>query len=170
MMLLYRKETPSMPTRRARLRRRIYNRLPRWLKRHDFEVLAAILCIAGGLPILFGQVQPASPEQLLPQVVVLAWAFTLVAGGVCILIGIMVGVQKLFPARVFWMRVEALGLTALAYASYIYMICILGVSAQTGWVAGMITLAFGGICHVRSAAINIELEAYRRDLGLEEKV
>ena len=159
-----------MPTRRARLRRRIYHKLPKWLKRHDFEVLAAILSIFGGLPILFGQVEPASPEELLPPIVVYTWASVLVLGGISILVGITVGVRAVFPERVFWMRVEALGLTALAYFSYIYIVCILVVSAKTGWPAAMLILAFGGICHVRSAAINIELEEYRRNLGLEEKV
>jgi hypothetical protein len=32
-----------MPTRRARLRRRVYAKLPNWLKNHDFEVFAAVL-------------------------------------------------------------------------------------------------------------------------------
>lgn len=158
-----------MPTRRARLRRKIYAKLPRWLKRHDFEAFAAVLSIVGGLPILFGQVEPASPEAILPAVIVYAWATILVLGGVAVLVGIVMGSRHVHPERVFWMRVEALGLTALAYFSYIYMVCILAVSAKTGWPAAMIILAFGSVCHVREVAIQMELEQFRRNLSLEER-
>lgn len=158
-----------MPTRRARLRRRIYRRLPRWMKEHDFEVFAAFLGIAAGLPILLGEVQPASPETLLPRAVVFIWALVMVAGCSAVLVGVITASRLVYPERIFWMRVEALGLTALAYFCYIYSVCVLGTSITTGWSAGMIIFAFGGVCHVREVAIQVELEEYRKSLGLKEK-
>lgn len=159
-----------MPTRRARLRRKIYRHLPLWLRNHDFEVLAGVLGMAGGIPLVTGQVEPRSINDLLPHVVVFIWGLVLVLGCSSMLLGIIMASRTVYPARIIWMRIEALGLTALAYFSYLYTVCIIGVNLQTGWLVGMIVLVFGGVCHVREVAIHMDLEAYRLSLGLEEKV
>lgn len=159
-----------MTTRRARLRRKIYAKLPRWLKRHDFELFAAILSIVGGIPILLGQVDPSSPEDILPRPLVLVWASVLVIGGFSILVGVLLGSYRVFPERIFWMRVEAFGLTALAYFCYLYTFSILLVAIEGGWTAAAIIFALGAVSHVREVAIQMELEDYRRNLGLEERV
>jgi hypothetical protein len=159
-----------MPTRRARLRRRIYRKLPNWLKKHDFEVFASVLGMFSGLPVLLGKVDPQSVEALLPGPVVFAWGLTLVFGCLCVLIGVFQGSRRTYPKRIFWMRVEALGLTALAYYCYIYAVCILGFNFTNGYPAAMLILTFGGVCHVREATIHMEIEEYRASLGLRERV
>jgi hypothetical protein len=158
-----------MLTRRARLRRKIYSKLPKWFKTHDFEVFASLLGILGGLPLVFGQVSPTSVESVLPRPIVEAWGIVLVGGCIAILGGILVGASRVYPERIIWMRLEAIGLTALAYFCYIYTVCICGVNFENGWTAGLLILAFGVTCHVREASINIELEQYRLNLGLEER-
>jgi hypothetical protein len=67
------------------------------------------------------------------------------------------------------MRVEALGLTALAYYCYLYTVCIIGFNFASGRSASMIILAFGVTCHIREAAVMTEIDEYRRTLGLEER-
>lgn len=158
-----------MPTRRARIRRRVYAMLPEWLKNHDFEVFAAVLGVFAGFPILLGQVQPSSPEDLLPRPVVFLWALTLVLGGMTILVALIFSSRVNFPARVFWMRMEALGLTAVAYFCYVYAICIMTIAIRSGWPAALLVLAFGCVSHVREASIHDELETYRKSLGLRGK-
>lgn len=158
-----------MPTRRARLRRRIYAILPAWLKNHDFEVFAAVLGIFAGAPILFGQVEPASPEELLPWPIVYMWALTLVVGCILILVALVAGSKVEYPKKMFWARMEAWGLSAIAYFCYIYFLCIMIIAASSGWTAGIIVLAFGCISHIRHASIHDDLENYRRSLGLTGK-
>ena len=155
--------------RRSRIRRAIYRRVPKWLKRHDFEVFAACLGILGGLPLVLGQVRPKSVEDVLPRAIVFGWGLILVLGCIAVLTGIIAASRTVFPQRAFWMRVEAMGLTALAYFSYMYLLCILAVSPSTGWVAAMLILTFGLVCHVRQATIQLEIEDYRLSLGLREK-
>lgn len=158
-----------MPTRRARLRRKIYRKLPRWLKNYDFEVFASSLGVLGGLPLMFGQVKPSSVDALLPHTVVQVWGAVLTFGCLAVFLGIYHSSRKHYPDKIFWMRVEAVGLTALAYFCYLYVLCLLLVAFQSAWVGIMIILAFGATCHVREATINIELEQYRLSLGLEER-
>lgn len=158
-----------MPTRRARMRRRIYALLPIWLKNHDFEVFAAVLGIIGGFPILLGSVEPASPEELLPRPVVLLWALTLVLGCFTILIALIFGSRVQYPKKMFWARMEALGLSSIAYFCYIYCLSIMAVAPSAGWTAAIIVLAFGGVSHIRHASILDDIENYRRSLGLRGK-
>lgn len=158
-----------MPTRRARIRRRIYARLPKWIKRHDFEIFAAVLSIFAGVPMLLGEVRAGSVYELLPPILVTTWAFILVLGGTLILVGVVLASRRVYPEKIFWMRMEALGLTALAYFCYLYCLTILLVALGDGWSAAMLILAFGGTSHVREVAIQIELEEYRRTLGLGER-
>lgn len=158
-----------MPTRRARLRRRVYRRLPEWIRRNDFEVFTASLGLLSGIPLMLGKYEPYSIEQQLPRLIVMVWGLVLTLGCTLTLIGVIMGARTVFPKRVFWMRVEALGLTALAYFCYLYAICLFGVAFSQGGLAATFILGFGGVCHVRQASIQLELEEYRRTLGLSGK-
>lgn len=160
-----------MPNRMAdklsEIRRKIYRRLPGWMKSHDFEVFVSSLGLLSGVPIIFGGVKPQSVDALLPHQVVFLWGLTLVLGCGTVLLGIFQGSRRIYPDKIFWMRIEALGLTALAYFCYIYTVCILGFNFSGGWSAAMIILGFGLTCHVREAAILIEAEEYRVTVGLK---
>lgn len=157
------------PTRRARFRRRVYGRLPLWLREHDFEIFTACLAIIGGAPLVLGQIEPTSAEALLPYPVVFLWGLTLVLGGLTVLLGLIRTSQEAFPQRAFWMRVEALGLAAMAYFCYVYVVVLLVNSWRTSWLAAMIILSLGIVCHVRETSILIKLEEYRSSLGLDRK-
>lgn len=159
-----------MPTRRARVRRHIYALLPQWLKRHDFELFAASLSIMAGVPILMGQVEPTSPEAVLPRPLVMVWAVVLVVGGILVITGVVVGNKHVYPSKMVWARTEALGLTALAYFCYLYSLCIISVASETGWSGALFIFGFGVVCHIREVAIQMELEEYRRGLGLRDRV
>jgi hypothetical protein len=93
----------------------------------------------------------------------------LVLGCGAIFIGLVMSSRTHYPERAFWMRIEAIGLVAIAYFCYLYTVCIVFAAFETAWSAGMLILAFGGVSHVREASLQIELEQYRRSLGLEEK-
>lgn len=154
---------------RSRVRRKIYSRLPQWLKKHDFELFAAVLSIFGGLPLAIGQAEPGSVDALLPSPLVTLWGMVLVIGGTLVILGVVFGAHRKFPDRAFWMRLEAVGLTGLAYFCYLYTICLWGVAPKTAWLGSLIILAFGITCHVREAAVLMKLEDYRLGLGLEER-
>lgn len=159
-----------MPTWRARLRRKVYAKLPQWLKSHDFEVFSATLAILGGLPLVLGQVKPGSPEELLPQALIIVWGLVLTLGGCLTLVGVVLSSYRPYPDRAFWMRMEALGLTSLAYFCYLYDLCLWVVNFRATWTASAIILAFGVICHVRRVSVIMELEGFRWGLGLDSKV
>lgn len=156
-------------SRRTRWRRMVYKRLPRWMRNHDFEIFAAVLTVFAGLPLLFGQVASASVESLLPLFVVKVWAFVLTLGGILIMTGVFMTYKTMFPQRAFWMRIEALGLTALAYACYLYSICIIAVTLVASWPAAMLVLAFGLTCHTRELAVQLQLADFRSGMGLDER-
>lgn len=158
-----------MPNRRARLRRRIYNILPKWLRENDFEILASVMCLISGLPLVLGRVKPRSIEALLPPPVVTIWGILLTLGGLLVLVGIAFEARTNFPRKADWLRVKALGLSCLAYACYVYMVCVLGVQPKSGSVVAALLLTFGGICHIREAGIHIRLEQFRQSIGVEEK-
>lgn len=159
-----------MPTRRARLRRRVYQALPDWMKSHDFEVFSAILAVLGGLPLMVGQVDPGSAQALLPDVILRVWGGVLTMGGLLTLVGVIASSYRKYPDKAFWMRMEALGLTSLAYFCYLYDVCLWAVSLERTWTISAIVLAFGLVCHIRRAGIIMELEDFRWGIGLDPKV
>lgn len=152
--------------RMVRFRRRIYKRLPRWVVDNDFELLASIFCLFGGIPLLLGKVDPTSVNQLLPHAFILGWGFVLTAGGLLVLVCILHEGRHKAKVLPGWLRFKALGLSCLAYSCYFYSVCLLGVSVRTSAVAVAITMAFGLICHIREMKIHDELEDFRSKLGL----
>lgn len=158
-----------MPNRiRNKIRRWIYNHLPKWMKTRDFEVFAAILCIVAGLPMLFGKVESRSLESQLPTILVYLWASALVAGGVCILVGIIKSARDwAHPSDfILWRRVEAYGLTMLAYMAYILVLAAMLTDWQHVFSSVMLILVFAFTCHSREIAVQLEIVDYRMALGL----
>lgn len=141
--------------------------MPIWLQKHDFEVFVAFLGLISGVPFVLHKVQAKSVEAVLPEPVVRTWGLVLVLGCAAILLGVFQSSRKAYPNRILWMRVEALGLTALAYYCYIYTCCIVAFNGFDAWPAAMIILAFGGTCHLREASVHQEIYEYRVDLGLQ---
>lgn len=154
-------------SRRTRMRRWVYNHVPRWLRKNDFEVFAALLSFVGGLPLLLGQIQSKSLEDSLPEFFVRVWGATLCNGAVLIALGLFMASRKdVRSDSIFWERIEALGLTALAYMSYIYAAVILVASPTTGWLVAMLVLGYGLTCHSREIVIQLKIVDYRAEVGL----
>jgi hypothetical protein len=158
-----------MPTRRARLRRRIYNRIPAWFKNNDFEIFASMLCFFAGLPLVLGKINPASMEALLPIWVVFSWGFILSFSPLLIVLGLVKRSSRPVSESIFWIRVEAIGLTALAYSSYIYAVAIISAGVGAGWPAAMLITAFGLTCHTRELGLQVKIADFLLGLGVNEK-
>lgn len=129
----------------------------------------ALLCLTAGVPLLLGRVDPTSLEATLSPMLVLIWGAILVLGPIAMLIGVVVANwgEKPLEKRIFWARIEAWGLTALAYAAYIYAAAILSTLNSSGWVAAMLVIAFGGTCHIREVEIQLRITELRSGIGLQ---
>jgi hypothetical protein len=153
--------------RRTKVRRWVYSHLPKWLRNRDFEVFAAVLCLFGGLPLLFGQVDPPSIEAQLNNLIVHIWGGSLVFGAILVIVGIVKSSTKtLSPAFLTWLRVEAYGLTILAYTAYLYTLILVTYNWQTTLLSATITLIFALTCHSREVAVQLDVLEYRTSLGL----
>jgi hypothetical protein len=104
-------------------------------------------------------------EATLPGVVVRGWAFTLTLAPVAISLGLYRAFGKPIAEVTFWMRLEALGLRALAYAAYIYAVAI-ALYSGTDAVPGIaVILIFALTCHTRSATVTLKVEDYLYQIG-----
>jgi hypothetical protein len=150
-----------------RVRRRIYSRIPEWVRRNDFQLFAAFLCASAGVPLLVTHhVEASSIDATLPYGLVKAWSAMLVLAPACIAVGLAKAANRPISEVTFWLRLEAYGLRALAYASYVYAVCIVVVNGFTVAPALSIILAFALTCHSRSTAVTIRVEDYLDHLGV----
>lgn len=160
-----------MPWRRplyamALLRRRIYKRVPRWIRKHDFELFAAFLCLTAGVPLLFtDEVAAESVDATLPLPLVRVWAFFLAASPIAITIGLIKSSSLPLAEATVWMRLEAVGLRALAYAGYVYSLCIFFANGFHALPALAIIVAFALTCHSRATAVVTKVEEFLDILG-----
>lgn len=152
---------------RTKIRRWWRRTLPNWMFAYDFEIFTAILCLLGGLPLIFGRVEPTSLEAQLHPYLVLAWGLILCVGPVAIIVGIARSHNaEEIEDQLFWQRTEAWGLTALAYAAYIYAGAIFLTLSRSGWIAACLVVAFGFTCHLREVDIQLKITDMRYRLGL----
>lgn len=152
---------------RTRVRRWIYNHIPMWFRKYNFEVFAALLCMFAGIPLLFGQVDPKSMEASLPPSLVIAWGLILSLGPVGIITGLWgSSISERLEDQIFWRRIEAWGLSALAYATYIYVGVLLVNAPSTAWIASMLILCFGFTCHVREIDIQLRITDVLSEVGI----
>lgn len=158
----------SVDTKRTKVRRWVRKHIPTWLVLYDFEIFVALLCLLAGVPYLLGEVDPASLEAKLPKELVTVWGFILTIGPLAILIGIFKHYRAVrIEDRVFWCRIEAWGLSALAYSAYIYASAILLNLPTQGWIAAMLVYAFGAVCHVREIDLQLQVVETRAKMGLQ---
>jgi len=157
-----------MPTRRNRIRRRVYRLIPDWYRKNDFEIFASLLCFFAGIPLLLGDIRPASLEATLPIWVVIVWAYVISFSPALIIIGLLKRGSRSISESIFWIRVEAMGLTALAYSSYIYSIAIVTSNVGMGWPAAMLIVAFGLTCHTRELGLQVRIGDFLLGLGIDE--
>ena len=158
-----------MPTRRARLRRRVYARIPKWIREHDFEVFAAFLCLSAGAPLLVtNEVDAASINATLPYILVRVWAFVLALAPIAIGLGLFMASRRVMAEATIWMQVEAWGLRALAYTGYVYWVAIILVNHLDAFPATQIVLIFSFTCHSRATGQIIKVDDYLLALGAED--
>ena len=141
-------------------RRRIYQALPSWVVNNDFELLGSLMCLTAGVPLLLGQIEPRSVNDVLPYPLVFFWAFILTGGSVLVLGSIFLDYLNRHKVTASWLRFEALGLSCIGYACYVYASCITVTSFQTGGVVVALLLAFGFVCHIRDMKIHDYLDGY----------
>lgn len=157
-------------TRRTKVRQWVYNHTPLWFRLHSFELFTALLCVLGGIPLLLGKTDPGSLEAAMPSTFILVWGVMLVAGPAAILPGLILANRaELEEDEIFWRRVEAWGLSALAYSAYIYAFVAMFTNFQTGFVAGLLILDFGFTCHIRELEIMLRIANVRLKAGLDER-
>lgn len=150
------------------LRRRIYARVPEWVRRNDFELFTATLCFTAGLPLLLTHtVEATSIEATLPGPLVTAWAVLLTLAPFAIGTGLFMRYKRTMAEATFWMRVEAWGLRALAYVAYVYAVAISLANGATTLPATMIVLIFAATCHSRATDVTIQVEDYLTTLGTD---
>lgn len=149
-------------------RNKIYHKIPRWIRKHDFELFFAFLCFWAGLPLLLGNVKPKSLESQLPDFVVIGWAFVLVVGPVLVVSGIYRSYSgnSSLTDRIFWMRTESLGLAFLGISAALYGACILISNIAQGWAASMIIFAFSLTCLTRELGVQDRIDRYKSGAGI----
>lgn len=146
------------------MRRRIYLRIPGWIRKRDLELFFALLCLTASLPALLSRkVEAASIEATLPYSVVMAWFGILFVGPVMVIVGIWRAHNVNATRAVKWLRAESLGLRLMAYGGYLYAaivtIVTYGKDGTIPFVA-FILLAFALTCHSRASYITIKVEDF----------
>jgi hypothetical protein len=154
-----------------RIRAWVYAHIPKWMQERDFEIFTALLCFVAGIPLLItNDYRSGAIEETLPFVLVKLWAIVLTVAPVLIFLGIVKSVRiKTYPKKAVWLRIEALGLTGLAYVGYVYALSIISTAGREGVVAAAIVLVFSLTCHSREIGIQVELEHFREGLGLDAR-
>lgn len=121
-------------------------------RRHPHEVFLLVFSIAGGLAFLLGSAPPSSLERALPAVVLYAWSWSLLLGGVLGLAGC------------YWRRNVELGLALerggmmLATASgLLYVGAILSLAWPAGVGAAIYIGSYAAACLVRALQITRDL-------------
>lgn len=157
-----------MHTRRTRIRRWVRSHLPLFVVQYSFELFVAILCLLAGVPYLLGEVDPQSLEANLPMPLVTVWGVMLTIGPLAMLAGIYRHYKATHIEDViFWQRVEAWGLSVLAYSAYIYAGAVLASSSKDGWIAAILVATFGAVCHIREIDVQLQVVETRMKMGLQ---
>lgn len=141
-----------------RLRRRLYLMIPEWIRKRDFELFTATLCILAGIPLLTNGVDASSMEAALWGPVVKAWAAVLTLAPIAVVMGIWrAHKHQKTQKAIKWLRVEASGLRLLTYAGYLYAVIVFMSPFPTEGQEYIITL-FALTCHSRATYLNIKAE------------
>lgn len=135
-----------MPTRRARMKRRLLSA--------PYSPIAAYLGFIAWVALPEG-VEPPSMREVLPHWLVVMWTISIALGGTFAVIGLLMG----------RLRVEAAGLTSLAYGAVLWGVVLTVSEHRWDLATPALTLAIGLMCGIRmyvlSLAIKAEKEAQR---------
>lgn len=141
-------------------RRWIYNHIPEFVRKRDFELLTAFLCFTAGLALLLTGVKAGSMERALPTPVVMGWATILTLAPIAVVVGVGFAHKYDLPQAIRWVRVEASGLRLLAYSAYLYGVILVLIVGRESGATPFITFIFALTCHSRATYLTIKVEDY----------
>ncbi len=135
----------------SRARIWMLDNLPPGVIERPAEWFLSMLSIVSGLGGLFGPVEQASLQALLPDTVHRGWNLFLVVGGIAMLSGL--SSIRYVPRRSGYVITRLpgyrLGCRLLGLASFVYAVALLIVSGFQAFYPAMLTLAFGLVFSVR---------------------
>lgn len=141
----------TIADRLRRVRLWLLDHLPPGVVERPAEWFLALLSIVSGLGGLFGPVEQASLEALLPEFLHRGWNASLIVGGIAMLAG-LTSIQYV-PHHHGYVITRLpgyrLGCRLLGLASFVYAGALLIVSGFDGFYPAMLTLAFGLVFTVR---------------------
>lgn len=153
----------------AKLRRRIYARLPEWVRSRDFELFTLLLCFTGGIPLLLtSHAEATSMDAQVHPYVLISWALVLVFAPLLVVYGARKAHKKTGLQTFRWIRWEVFGLRMLAYAAYLYAAVILANSLTDKGVfqpAVSIIVIFGLTCTSRAWGLLEDIEEFWERMG-----
>lgn len=139
-------------SRGAAVRERISRFVPKAITNYPFEILACLIALIIGVPLVLGIAAPTSLLALLPMAAYLAYCVALILGGATLAVGLRV--RNAF--------VIASGLQLLGGSFGVYGLAVIAVSGvATGW------LAFGAYCLLSLLAFVRALH-FRRLVDIQE--
>lgn len=125
--------------------------MPAGVLERPAEWFLSILSIVSGFGGLFGPIEQASLQALLPEVVHRGWNATLIVGGFAMLSGL--SSIRYIPDRMGYVITRLpgyrLGCRLLGLASYVYAGALLWVSGFAGFFPAMVVLVFGLVFSIR---------------------
>lgn len=128
-----------MPTRRARMRRRVLHALPEGFIARPEAAFLAILCFGTGIPTALGATQSRALYQLLPSGVLNAWGVALIVGSTAVLSGILSieirdGYEVIRRAAAYRLGLRLLGLSSVVYGLAIVVVGGVAGLLPAGWI------------------------------------
>lgn len=140
-----------MPTRRARMRRRVLHALPEGFVARPEAAFLAILCLGSGIPTALGFTQSRALYELLPMGVLNAWGVALIVGSLAVLSGIL-SIQIRDGYEII-KRTAAyrLGLRLLGLSSVVYGLAVVAVGGAAGLLPAGWIWSFAAAMWVRLA-------------------
>lgn len=129
--------------------------LPAGVLERPAEWFLGLLSVVSGLGGLFGPVEQASLQALLPHVVHRGWNLALIVGGIALISGLS-SIRYVPDQRGYAItRLPGyrLGCRLLGLASYVYAGALLWTSRFDGFFPSMVVLVFGLVFTVRLLAL-----------------
>lgn len=128
-----------MPTRRARMRRKVLHALPEGFIARPEAAFLAILCFGTGIPTALGITQSQALYQLLPTGALNAWGVALLVGSAAVLSGILSieirdGYEVIKRAAAYRLGLRLLGLASVVYGFALIVLAGTAGLLPAGWV------------------------------------
>jgi hypothetical protein len=121
-------------------------------------VFILTLCIVTGLPLILGQIQPGSFQELIPNIIIRLWGLSLVLG--CIIT--LLGMSK--NDKLWGVLTEQIGSVAVASTSLFYATAVLIVAGKDGITAAGFIIGWALSCFYRYWQLEhiVRVEALKR--------